>query len=162
MFDYEDIKNDFFSFNKQFFRDIYFMFAPVLTIPIYVQSRYRQPMDERARACLISFMECESIANTHYGQQRFGHPSSKTENILKTHSVFANTEYEINEIIAHGYDTRNRVVIVTVYDHEAGSVPVPVTVIDYLPIQQSTYVTNALAKNIKRDFTVMTSPLNSI
>ncbi|GHU30580.1 hypothetical protein FACS1894166_00490 [Bacilli bacterium] len=162
MFDYEDIKKDFYTFNQQFFKDIYFMFAPILTIPIYIQSRYRQPMDEKAKIRLMSYMESESVANTSFNQTQFSHPNSKTESILKTHSVFANTEYEINEIIAHGYDTKSRVVVVTVVDPEAGATRVPITVIDYLPIQQSTYVSNALAKNIKKDFNGVFGPLKSV
>ncbi|GHU47082.1 hypothetical protein FACS1894218_0750 [Bacilli bacterium] len=162
MFDYDDIKNDFYSFNQSFFKDIYFMFAPILTIPVYIQSRYRQTMDEKAKIRLMSFMESESVVNTSYGHQRFAHPNSKTESILKTHPVFANTEYEINEIIAHGYDTKSRVVIITVMDPEAGATPVPITVIDYLPVQQSTYVSNVLAKNIKRDFSDALAPLKEV
>jgi hypothetical protein len=153
-FDYADIKNGFINNNKQFFKDIYFMFAPILTIPLYQQYEYRQPLFEKAQQKLMSYIQNESIANSMYDSDIFEHPSSVTDSILKTKRVFANSLYEINEIIAYGYRTTARVVIVPVTDFEAGVVMVPVTVLDYHSIQKTTRIVNSLVKQTNNDFNV--------
>lgn len=151
-FDYEKIKNDFYESNKLFFSNIYFMFAPLLVIPLYQQYRYRQPLFEKKQAQLLSFYQNENIVNTHYDELLFAHEQSKTTNILKTKRVFENSLYEINEIIAYGYRTETRTVIVTVSDFEAGIVHVPVRVIDYFSVKKSTFMTNSYNEKIKSDF----------
>jgi hypothetical protein len=152
LFDYNDIKNAFINVNKQFFKDIYFMFAPILVIPLYQQYEYRQPLFEKAKQKLLSYVQNESIANTMHDINLFKHPQSVTDNILKTKRIFANSLYEINEIIAYGYRSSTRVVIVPVTDFEAGLVNVPVTVIDYFSVQKSTYIANSLVEQTTRDF----------
>jgi hypothetical protein len=163
VFDYEDIKNGFVNANKQFFKDIYFMFAPILTIPLYQQYEYRQPLFEKAQQKLISYVQNESIANTMHDPNGFKHQDSVTDTILKTKRVFANSLYEINEIIAYGYRATNRVVIVPVADFEAGLVNVPVTVIDYHSVQRSTQVVNAASmQQTENDFDLNNNSIKAI
>jgi hypothetical protein len=152
LFDYEDIKKGFIDGNKQFFKDIYFMFAPILAIPLYQQYEYRQPLFEKAQQRLLSYAQNENIANTMYNIDVFKHPDSSTDNILKTKRVFANSLYEINEIIAYGYRTKPRMVIVPVTDFEAGRVNVPIEVTDYFSVQKSTNVVNSLVSDSTKDF----------
>jgi hypothetical protein len=150
-YDYEQIKNDFIAANQTYFQDIYFMFAPILTIPLYQQYPYRQPIFEKAQQRLLSFVQNETVVNTMYDSNLFAHSSSVTENILKTKRVFANSLYEINEIIAYGYRSQSRIKIIVVSDFEAGPVSVPVTVIDYFAVQKSTNVINSLVDKNEAD-----------
>jgi hypothetical protein len=150
-FDFQDIKNSFIKDNKQFFKDIYFMFAPILAIPLYQQYQYRQPLFEKAQARLLSYAQNENIVNTMFSPNIFKHPNSITDTILKTKRVFANSLYEINEIIAHGYSGTSRVVIIPVHDFEAGLVNVPVTVVDYHSVQKSTRVANSVVDQSTKD-----------
>jgi hypothetical protein len=143
-YDYELIKNDFITSNQTFFSNIYFMFAPILVIPVYQQLTYRQPLFEKTKQHLMAFQQHEMIANSMYDINIFKHEQSVTDNILKTKKIFANSLYEINEIIAYGYRTKPRTIIVTVSDFEAGVVNVPVTVIDYFSVEKSTNVINSL------------------
>jgi hypothetical protein len=151
-YDYEKIKVDFVESNKKFFRDIYFMFAPILTIPLYQQYQYRQPIFEKAQQRLFAAAQNESIVNTMYDSSNFKHPQSITDNIFKTKRVFANSLYEINEIIAYGYRGSPRMVIVPVADFEAGIVNVPVTVIDYFSVKKSTHIVNSFIDKNQQDF----------
>jgi hypothetical protein len=151
-FDYEKIREGFINGNKQFFKDIYFMFAPILTIPLYQQYPYKQPLFEKKQQQLLSYVQNECIVNTLHPNDTFKHPQSITDNILKTKRVFANDLYEINEIIAHGYRGEQRTVMVTVHDFEAGTVIVPVNVMDYFPVQKSTNVVNSVVNQSVGDF----------
>jgi hypothetical protein len=156
LFDYEVIKEDFYTFNKNFFSDIYFMFAPILTIPLYQQYEYHQPPFEKKLVKLMSYMETESATNASFNQEVFAHPDSKTPSILKTKRVFENSLYEINQVIAHGYNTRTRTVVKVVMHPQAGPTSVPITVIDYLPVQQSKYVVNSYIPKVNRDVSLNT------
>jgi hypothetical protein len=157
MYDYETIKDDFYSFNQDFFSNIYFMFAPILVIPLYQQYEYHQPPFEKKMVQLMSYMETESAVNGSFNPLAFAHPNSKTQNILKTKRVFQNTQYEINQVIAYGYNTRTRVVVKTVMDPRAGPTAVPITIIDYLPVQQSKYVVNSYVPKTNRDVSLNAS-----
>jgi hypothetical protein len=162
VYDYEDIKNGFINDNKQFFKDIYFMFAPILTIPLYQQYEYRQPLFEKAKQKLLSFVQNENIVNTMFSSDQFKHPDSVTDTILKTKRVFANSLYEINEIISYGYRTTQRTVIVPVHDFEVGLVNVPVTVIDYHSVQKSTQVANSIIDKATNDYDLNDNSIQAI
>jgi hypothetical protein len=161
-FDYSKIQAHFIEDNKLFFKDIYFMFAPILAIPLYQQYPYHQPIFEKTKQKLLAYSQNESIVNTMHNIDNFKHPQSVTDNILKTKRIFANDLCEINEIIAHGYRSSSRIVIVTVTDVEAGVVSVPVTVIDYFAVQKSTNVINSFVDHSAKDFDTNNSSFRSV
>ena len=138
------------------------MFAPILTIPLYQQYEYRQPIFEKIQQRLLAYPQNENIVNTMYNVNVFKHPDSITDTILKTKRVFANSLYEINQIIAYGYHGTSRTVIVPVSDFEAGIVNVPVTVIDYHSIQKTTHVINSLLDNAFNDLGTNNNSIKSI
>jgi hypothetical protein len=143
-FDLLALKDEFITFNTSFFNDIYFLLAPLLLIPIYIQTKYR---DISNGTNGYSCFTMESKLNLQIDNNRFIHPESKTENILKVKHVSTNENSQTDEVTAYGYRTRLRVVIVPVMDLEAGLVNVPVTVIDYIPVSQSTTITTEIKQD---------------
>lgn len=165
-YDYREIRKDFINFNNKFFDAIYFMLAPILTIPIYQQTRYYDTSSKKGDDGYSCFT-IESKINLAYDKNMFIHPESKTENIFKAQRVSLKNNVETDVIISYGFKTRLRTVIVTVVDFEAGAVPVPVVVIDYIPVSKQTNVENKIEgktnnlRNQKIDFAITSAILAS-
>lgn len=102
-YDFENVKKRFISINENYFRSIYFAFAPLLSIPLYQQTRTRKEIYGEDLLRKSSYWEWESIAN-HQGEKNFAHPQSVTNNILKAkyHRRVDDDKHEIT-ITAHGY-----------------------------------------------------------
>lgn len=163
-FDYRAIQKDFIDFNNKFFDAIYFMIAPILTIPIYQQTKYYDNSPEKGDSG-YSVFAIESKINLTYDKSMYIHPNAKTESIFKAKRVSLKNNVETDLITSHSYETKLRTVIVTVFDFEAGAVPVPVVVIDYIPITMETTIENKIKKdssdlkNQKMDFAITTAIL---
>jgi hypothetical protein len=145
-FDHRKIKEDFIDFNTNFFIGVYFMFAPLLTIPIYQQTRYYDIASKKGDQG-HSHLSLESKINLSLDKNLYFHHDSKTENILKAQRVSLKNNIETDIITSYGFQTRFRVVIITVIDFEAGAVPVPVTVIDYIPVSKQTTIETKMKEN---------------
>lgn len=142
-FDYRKIRDDFINFNINFFNAIYFMLAPILTIPIYQQTRYfdlSSKKGDKGYSCYAM----ESKINLSLDKDIYVHPDSKTENIFKVNRIVLKNNVETDEVIAYGYRTSFRTVVVTVVDFEAGTVLVPVIVIDYISVSKKTNIENRI------------------
>lgn len=135
--DYDAAASFFMAFNERYFKDAYFSLAPLLSIPLYQQTKtheeiWKGVIDRRAP----SFWEQESIANYH-GEGKFAHPDSITRNILKTDVVERENGESVVAVTAHGFEGVDRVDYEEVYggDGEWHSVPVPWT--EYLPVERT-------------------------
>ena len=80
---FDAMKANFLHFNEEYFKEIYFAFAPLLSIPLYQQTRTRKAIYGEKLLNSSSFWEWESLANFE-GEDRFAAPDSLTDNILKT------------------------------------------------------------------------------
>lgn len=123
-------------FNTEYFKHIYFAFAPLLSIPIYQNHRSHHDIykDVYERAC--SFWEHEALANLH-GEDAFAHPDSATPSLLKTKLVDMERKTETVEVTAHGFSGHERVEHVTVRGNDNRWHQVPVRWIEYLPVKRS-------------------------
>jgi hypothetical protein len=142
------------------------MLAPILTIPIYQQTRFYDSSMKKGDNGYSCFA-IESKINLSVNKNSYIHPDSKTENIFKAQRVSLKGNVETDLIISYGYKTKLRTVIVTVVDFEAGAVPVPVIVIDYIPVSKQTNIETNIknvtndSKNQKIDFAITTAILAS-
>ena len=132
---YDRAEGNFVRFNEKYFRDIYFALAPVLAIPLYQQTPPRGDVGAAAPVG-ASFWEYESLAN-YYGDDRFKHPASITENILKTESV--NSANGVSEVLVTAYGYRG--VPHTTYENVKGGDgrwhKVAVEWTEYLPVDRT-------------------------
>jgi hypothetical protein len=147
-FDYREIKKQFIEFNQNFFNAIYFMMAPILTIPLFYQTRFFGSNKENN---YYSSLSIESRVNLMNNKSTFISPLSVTENIFKSKRVSSKNDEQIDTITSYGFKTRTRVVIVPVMDFEAGLVNVPVVVIDYIPVSKSSNLTTKITTKNKKD-----------
>lgn len=148
-YSYDIIKENFIGKNMEFFKAVYFDFAPLLAIPLYQERPVHslKPIPDYAQ--LYSFKECEVLANA-VDRTYMVHPDTKTQAILK--SSFVSSKDRIDEmcITAYSYDIEKRVDVVSVRGGDGNYHNVPVEWDEYLPLEacNNFYIsTNEVAGN---------------
>lgn len=138
-FDFQAAHGKFVGFCEQFFKSTWFALAPLLSIPLYSQTRtheniYKGIIDRRS-----CFWEHESLAN-YLGEKRFRHPDSVTRNILKTRIANRDGDVATLEVTASGFRTVRRVDAVSVTANNGRSYLVEVPWDEYLPVSRTSPV----------------------
>ena len=132
-----DEAREFFQrFNEEFFHSVYFALAPLLTIPLYQQTRTTQSLYNKQTHFKSCFWEHEAIAN-FYGDKHFKHPDCATENILKTSCTHQSDGTSCIQVTAHGYRKKDRVAGVKVWGQDGNLHIVEVPWIEYLPVEHT-------------------------
>ena len=134
--DLERARANFQSVNENFFKSTFFSLAPLLSIPLYQQTRtrrniYGEPADQRA-----SFWEYEAIANFH-GDGKFKEASCITDNILKTRFLNEHDGMAEIAVTAHGFRGIEHTEYVSVHGGDGKYHDVPVRWIEYLPVERT-------------------------
>jgi len=131
---FDIIKENFISKNREFFKAVYFDFAPLLAIPMYQErpAHSLKPIPEQSQ--LYALKECEALANA-VDRSYVVHPDTKTQAILK--STFISTADYVDEacITAYSYDIEQRVDFVPVMGGDGRIHNVPVNWDEYLPLE---------------------------
>ncbi len=147
-YSYDIIRANFIGKNEEFFKAVYFDFAPLLAIPVYQERPVHslKPIPDYAQ--LYALKESEALANA-VDCSYVVHPATKTQAILK--SSFVKNEEGIDEacITAYSYDIEKRVDMVSVLGGDGRLHAVPVEWDQYLPLkQENTFfiATNEIAR----------------
>ena len=136
------------DFHNQYFKALYFGFAPLWTIPMYREKRTMSLRSEKSHDS--SFWEHEAMANA-IGQDNFRHPESVTENILKTRASGNGTTKNVT-VTAHGYEGIPRTDIIPMLGGDGNMHPVPVHWVQYISVSQdTTMVVGAVTNNVHGD-----------
>ena len=148
-YSFDVIKENFISKNVEFFKAVYFDFAPILAIPIYQERPVHslKPIPDYSQN--YSVKEGESLANM-LDAEFVVHPSTKTEAIVKSAFVSSSNGVDENCVTAYSYDIEKRIDIVPVRGGDGHFHNVPVEWDEYLPLVASNnfYIsTNEIAKN---------------
>jgi hypothetical protein len=131
---FDVIKSNFVSKNADFFRAVYFDFAPLLAIPLYQERPVHslKPIPDLSQQ--YSLRQFETLANA-VNSSYVVHPDTKTEAILKSSFVRNKNGADETCITAYSYDIAKRVEVIPVLggDGRLHSVPVPWD--EYLPLE---------------------------
>jgi len=127
------------QFHNEYFRALYFGFAPLLTVPLYQEPRTLPGHQETYDDGDIAFWEHEVMAN-YIGENRFAHPESVTTNILKTSSRTVGNDASIVEVTANSYLGASRLDVVPVWGGDGNWHNVPVPWVEYLPVQRTSRI----------------------
>ena len=138
-FDFESVKSKFLSFCENYFKATYFALAPLLSIPLYQQTRTHADIYKDVSGRRSSFWEHESLAN-YLGENRFRHPLSVTRNILKTTVSRRDGDVSTVAVTAHGFRTESRVDVVSVRANNGRSYDVSVEWDEYLPVSRTSEI----------------------
>jgi hypothetical protein len=134
-FDLANARHQFSKSQMEFFRALYFGFAPLWTIPLYQEQRSLPFVDLGPRNNDVTFWDHEAMAN-YIGQDNFRHPDSITANIIKTASTVGSNNTQDVSVTAFGYGGIERVDIVVVRGGDDNLHNVPVHWIEYYPVSQ--------------------------
>jgi hypothetical protein len=138
-YEYADIKNRFIQYQNNYFKSIYFSFAPLLAIPLYQQTMPKEYIYGDLYSSNVSFYEHEKTVN-HMNENQFKHPLCSTRNILKTNLVSSDATKDIISVTAYGYKTEERIEIVTKFGGDGRYHQIPVNWTEYLPVNQTKQV----------------------
>ncbi len=135
-YDIDAARANFESFNNNYFKSVFFDFAPLLSIPAYLEEPTGFLLDDNKGSENFSSLEHEKKAN-ELGARNFAHGMSKTSVILKTRCVDSTEGYDDVEVSAYSYATANRVDFVSVLGGDGRIHAVPVHWIEYIPLENA-------------------------
>lgn len=133
-FDYEVMKENFITYNDNFFKSVFFDFAPLLSIPLYQQHKAHEYIYKNNVPSNFVCFEHEILAN-RFDPKRFADKETDTEIILKTSLVKKAGGEDIITVTGHSYKAVPRVETVMKLggDGRLHAVPVPWT--EYIPLE---------------------------
>lgn len=148
-YSYDIIKENFVGKNMEFFKAVYFDFAPLLAIPMYQERPVHslKPIPDYSQQ--YSLKECEALANA-VDYRYVVHPHTKTQAILKSSFVRSKDSVDETCIKAYSYDIEKRVDIISVHGDDGHFHNVPVEWDEYLPLEAENHFyisTDELAGN---------------
>ena len=135
-YSFDIIKENFTGKNRDFFKAVYFDFAPIWAIPAYQERPVHslKPIPDLSQR--YSLRTCESLANAV--QQRYVvHPATKTQAIVKSKFLSAHDHMEETCITAYSYDIEKQVDFVTMLGGDGKIHSVAVEWDHYLPLINS-------------------------
>ena len=138
-YDIDDSHSKFMTLNTQFFKSVFFDFAPLLSIPAYAEEPCAALEDIEEYSCNYTYYEHEVMANVA-GYQNFVHDDSATEAILKTEVLSKASSADQVAVTAYSYATVERIAYVSVKGGDGYYHDVPVPWIEYIPVSKTTNV----------------------
>ena len=133
-YSFDIIKESFNRKNAEYFKAVYFDFAPLWAIPIYQERPVHslKPLPDLSQR--YSYKECEAMAE-RVPRGLAVHPATKTEAILKSSYVASSGGADEIAVRAYSYDIAKRVDLVTVLGGDGRMHSVPVPWDEYLPLE---------------------------
>lgn len=133
----KEARDYFIAYNMQYLRAIFFSFAPLLTIPLYQQTKPHKFIYKDVLPSYFSRWHHEAIAND-LPISVIKHPESRTQNILKTNLLSSYGNGDIFEITAYGYKTIPRVEIVRKMGRDGKYHNIPINWTEYIDVAKTT------------------------
>lgn len=136
-YDIDTTRATFTTFNEAYFKSVFFDFAPLLSIPAYVEEPCASldPIDDMPSN--YTYYEHEVMANA-IGMGAFVHRDSATDAILKTAVVEKRGKTDVVAVTANSYATQPRIDFVPVMGGDGRLHPVPVPWTEYIPVSKTT------------------------
>ena len=136
-YDIDLARSKFINFNNEFFKSVFFDFAPLLSIPAYLEEPCAILEENLNYRSNFTRYEHEVMAN-QADYYQLVHKDSRTEAILKTEFIKAESTADIIGITAYSYETYDRVDFIPVLGGDGRIHAVPVPWIEYLPVMKTT------------------------
>ncbi len=138
-YDFEQIQKKFTSFNEQYFKSVFFDFAPLLAVPMYQERPVKslEPLKEYKVNYTVN--EYETLAN-RMDQKLFLAEKSGTRAIFKARAEGREQDTDRVEIKALSYRTAHRTDFVPVLGGDGRVHPVPVPWIEYIPVSKTSHI----------------------
>ncbi len=134
-YSFDIIKESFINKNVEYFKAVYFDFAPLLAIPAYQERPVHSLKPIPSYTRLYSLKECEALANA-VDSKYVVHPDTKTQAILKSDFISSKDNVDETRISAYSYDIVKREDIVPVYGGDGRYHDVSVLWDEYIPLEE--------------------------
>ncbi len=138
-YDFEETKARFKTFNEEFFKSVFFDFAPLLSIPMYHEKPVKSLEPLKEYKINYTKNEYETLAN-RMDERLFLAENSATRAILKAKGIDRNGDEDGVEICAHSFFGFDRVDFVPVMGGDGRMHPVPVPWVEYIPTEKTSYI----------------------
>ncbi len=132
--DVDDARRKFVEFNSEYFKSLFFDFAPLLSIPAYLEEPCASLEPPEVYDSNYTSYEHEALANA-IGWRAFAHKASATEAILKTQLVEKLGDTDRVAVTAHTYAAEPRVEFVPRLGGDGRMHAVPVPWDEYIPLE---------------------------
>lgn len=133
-FDYEKAKENFINYNVEYFKSLYYDFAPLISIPLYQQHKSFEYIYDKEYDSNISCYEHEAMANS-FDINLLKPKEANTPSILKTHLIRKNDMFDEVGVVAHAFRAEKRVTYVTKIGGDGKFHNVPVYWLEYIPVE---------------------------
>lgn len=134
-FDIDAAQEKYISYNEEYFKSVFFDFAPLLSIPSYHES-VKKPSCEAELKSNFTQYEHEILANA-VGAGAFAHPDTETDVILKTTLLQKSNGTDKVRVTAHSYRTEPRIDHVTLFGRDGRYHTIAVPWLEYIPLVAS-------------------------
>ena len=143
-YDVDIARKNFVNFNKEYFKSVFFDFAPLFSVPTYQDKPISvfEPLEKYDSN--YTYYDYEVLANA-IGKHNFAHHSSVTEVILKSNRLFSTNSSDCVQIKASSYAGTDRVDFIPVMGGDGRLHSVPVPWVEYTPVHK---VSTVLVKRI--------------
>ena len=149
-------RRSFLDFNENYFKSVFFDFAPLMAIPAYQDKpAYSMEEPENKNSNFTSY-EHEALANA-IGYEAFVHERSATEAILKTEMVSKKADTDRVRVHAYSFAAENRLDFVPTLGGDRRMHLVPVPWVEYIPVRRTSEMTVTTEENARRS-----APLGSV
>lgn len=152
-YDLEEARSNFIRINTQYFKSLYFDFAPLMSIPLYQQTKTREFIYGREFASNVSSYEHESIANS-FKKDLLKPAGAATPSVLKTELIRKEGDADNVLVTAYAYRAERRVTYIPVFGGDGRMHAVPVFWLEYLPVEQRTQMAVQKKKSSRLDFNI--------
>jgi len=132
-FDYELVEDFFIRFNDNYFKALFFDFAPLLCIPLYQQHKPHEYIYKNNVGSNFNCFEHEVLANK-FNPDMFKPANAKTDVILKTFIGQKSGSTDIVNVASYSFDAVERVDYIPVRGGDGYYHDVPVYWIEYIPV----------------------------
>ena len=132
-FDFEKVMDNFIKVNDEYFKALFFDFAPLLSIPLYQQYKSHEYIYRNNVGSNVCPFEHEVLANK-YNPNIFMPILGKTDLILKTVLSMRKGQQDQVKVISHSHDMINHTEIVMTMGGDGRLHGVPVNWIEYVPV----------------------------
>ncbi len=135
-YDVDESRRKFIEHNMAFFKTVFFDFAPILSVPAYLESPCKSLEKPEEYISNYPYYEHEAMANA-FNKEYFLPENGIGQGILKTQLIEKSGDTDYVCVIGYGYEAYDRVDFVPTLGGDGRIHGVPVHWTEYIPVQRT-------------------------
>ena len=150
-YDVDEARRKFLEHNMAFFKTVFFDFAPILSVPAYLESPCKSLEKPDTYVSNYPYYEHEAMANA-FDKAHFLPERGIGEGILKTQLIEKSGNTDHVAVIGYGYEAYDRVDFVPTLGGDGRIHGVPVHWTEYIPVQRTRNVEITSTEMSKKEY----------